>query len=1248
MAKKGRRLLGFLMAIIVIAVIGIACLPLLINAGLGRGMIEGAISQHINGSASIGELSIGWFGPQAVRGLVIDDADGATVADVNASVDASLWALVRGAEPLRIALDGEVRTDLLEDNSFSITGLARTDETSAAVKGPGAARSGASATATPIPTVELSIGSLDVIVREVAIDRSITLSGMTGKASFHPGALLAAHLTGESKSDQGTGKLAIDLEADKLFDQFGKLKPKDASLDFEMTVGTMPVVRMSDGNVVESLTIIAKSADLTESLIVSVNGSAVLEGADASSLAANVSLDEPMSADGAITFDVRRLIADISGQGVPMSLVQLALGRVGDDSPPVDLVRDVGATADIDAAFTGGEAAGMFVSIIGSQLTAKARGVIDQASDVLALEQLEVSAIVDPALVSGFSDAVALGEPTRVKLDMSTFETHMPAPGEAFSLGTLRATGMLTMDQPVTMTLKGEKPRVLNVEKVSLQIDTPGLADGLMVAGGATVDGGRIDIDESIRGLVDAQGELRLSGAQPVGRIDIRDLPRSTVQKFVDLPAGAIDEVMGQTLNATVESRDAGEMIEWTAQATSGDASIQGVATMNAGVIDVRAGQLDVRATPQLVTSLQSESESPVVLGGPSNVSVSVEPFTIDLNNEAGPMADVPISGRLGIDSAIINAAPGLTSGVRVNDLRAQYRLEMKEVMSLDASGTLDAALLDGAQIGPLAFEVGFSDLAQGALSRAIASSESIHITGVERVLGQESGTIANWTGSPGRFTASLDAAGGTVEGGRVELDFPQAKGGLNASISDAFIDVRTDGLDVLLPAERVAEMLNASAPTEADRVSVLAEVPIHLTSERARLPRGLFSDDVAFNPKDVDVKVQATAGALRLARADRIRMLLNNIVLDLACTDLNQGAEMTIRADSASSAPGQDRTDGRIDIQAMVTNLVNAAGDLNTDNPRLTLDSTLEGVPSVVIDANVGLGGKLVAALGPMIHAAIDAKEFSKTTGTIEAQVSSAYGELNAKARALDYTLVISADEPLTASLEPSEALREDLLKGINPVLRDIRTVENGRIRMTFFKASIPLDGEVSKLNGDLLIEIGEVEFDKGSAMLVVLLLAKEPGGKTIPGNIEPIRATIRNGIIEYERFNMTVGTVPFSYSGRIDLNTRQIALKTPVPLGAIVNVFGEVRETEGTMIPVLTHGTLDNYKTEVDPNAKIEDFIGKDQLKGILDDLLKKNTGGGGSDKEPSSEKKMINDILGGLLGGEKKPPPEEDPKP
>ena len=189
-----------------------------------------------------------------------------------------------------------------------------------------------------------------------------------------------------------------------------------------------------------------------------------------------------------------------------------------------------------------------------------------------------------------------------------------------------------------------------------------------------------------------------------------------------------------------------------------------------------------------------------------------------------------------------------------------------------------------------------------------------------------------------------------------------------------------------------------------------------------------------------------------------------------------------------------------------------------------------MDGGPAAVLDGLADMQGLLVAAVGPRVDAVATASNFSRETGVLEARIEASNGWLDGTVYGSNNALLIKADQPLRAELELTKPLRERLLYKLHPLLADIRTTEQP-LRISIGESSIPLDGDVSRLDAVLEITVGRVEFDSGSQPLLLLTLPNPDHARTTPARDAPPKRRTRMAALEsLERRLVLDSTVVFN----------------------------------------------------------------------------------------------------------------------
>ena len=182
----------------------------------------------------------------------------------------------------------------------------------------------------------------------------------------------------------------------------------------------------------------------------------------------------------------------------------------------------------------------------------------------------------------------------------------------------------------------------------------------------------------------------------------------------------------------------------------------------------------------------------------------------------------------------------------------------------------------------------------------------------------------------------------------------------------------------------------------------------------------------------------------------------------------------------------------------------------------------------------------------------------------------------------------------------------------------------------MRVSNASASRKGDLSQLNADIRIDIGEVELASGSLTLQLLPLFNTQHTDVIPARFDPIIIEIRNGIAHYKEFRLTIANkYSIPHSGTINLVTRELHLRSAVPLTGLGYSIKELRGLATDIdVPLLITGTIDHPKVDIDPHFDLTKIL----QSGVLNTISEAISDALGGDKNGSIDPfKLFEDLLG-----------------
>lgn len=917
-------------------------------------------------------------------------------------------------------------------------------------------------------------------------------------------------------------------------------------------------------------------------------------------------------------------------------------GIIRFDSPGLDR----GGTADATASINGAE-----VSL--TLLT----DALMKGGNVLPLDRIELAGTV---AVQGLTNAqIAALVPAQTELIMAvtdepvdvTVHARLKDAGLHVEVGATNPDleFMATLDGPVrglmtpegtpaldTITLRAEAT-IHGLDPAALAALLPEqagfigetLAEPVTVTAAGTIDGGLVHLefraaspdltieataDAPANDLVDAEGKLAVEQVSAHATATIVALKPSVLTQLApgqaDLVVAAINDPLEVTVTAALE----GGTTRIRLTAAGPDLDLDVTVTEEAGTLRVDSSRARLLVTPRLVAALQNATD-PIALTEPVELSLDLDPFEVpEWRASAIPGA---IIGRLALADAVLDRVPGLAEPLGVRGLHAEVSVRLDDPLP---SVSVDGSLRLGRSGQPGEFatvRLTAKDLGRERIDNVSLEITELSTRALARMLdGEWGGRIADWIGETGTLTLTLDER---RSGNRVTINaaFPNFSGEIVAVDDGEMISITASDTALSLNREALQRALSPAGPGgESGRnLTVASDVPFSLTVHRVRFGREAITEG-RFDPSRVDIDVALTGGPIILDDSQLGPNSIERLAIRVTSRDLDRGLDISVTGDVNFHGANEP---GRIQLDATLTGLI-TDGVPTPDRTRLVMTAKIHGLHTALVDTVADLGGLLVAAVGPRADLEATVDNFSSNSGTLTATLTATNGRLEGRVTGGDNGLTV-AGAPIRAELEITPPLCDRLLRKVHPLFPDIRTTDQP-LRVELTSAFIPLDGDVSRLQAQFDITVGRVELDSGSAMLAALTIFNAVKGRpghdssTISGYIEPIKATIVDGVMSYDAFVVRIDKYTLVYAGTVDLNTQTLDLTTHVPLAALVSSFtGALKGLPPeTAVPLITRGPIDNPTTTVDPSF-VGDAVGKaaeDLLKKEIENAAKKHLGG------------------------------------
>ena len=238
-------------------------------------------------------------------------------------------------------------------------------------------------------------------------------------------------------------------------------------------------------------------------------------------------------------------------------------------------------------------------------------------------------------------------------------------------------------------------------------------------------------------------------------------------------------------------------------------------------------------------------------------------------------------------------------------------------------------------------------------------------------------------------------------------------------------------------------------------------------------------------------------------------------------------------------------------------TNIADARGVPTFDSAIYNLQADLNGFPTAIVDQLAKQDGLMVETLGPSINATATGKDVSLKASQAERPLSGLVEAKATSARARDDQGQCARRRVVQSGATGRQffEIRPQFipaLKGALPDLESLTELGQGRPAvLDLANMSVPVDGNISRLNGDAKIDPGVAQFKLKSAFTEIVQLTGGKTSGTVGEKLEPFVMHFKNGVATYDRYTLPVGSFKIETRGTVDLVRKQVDVITYAPLG-------------------------------------------------------------------------------------------------
>ncbi len=366
----------------------------------------------------------------------------------------------------------------------------------------------------------------------------------------------------------------------------------------------------------------------------------------------------------------------------------------------------------------------------------------------------------------------------------------------------------------------------------------------------------------------------------------------------------------------------------------------------------------------------------------------------------------------------------------------------------------------------------------------------------------------------------------------------------------------------------------------------------------RVEVPGLTLSQPAVGGGAAIPIEVQLLALTAALEAGKPARFDLNGAIA---------GATPSKLALSATSA----------DLGAFVDGLASEAGPPPAAALRLSGD--VASLPTALIDALAAQNGLLVDVLGERMDFKLAGAWPSAPGDPLRAEFTSPTASMKVEAGLEGMLLEAAGTGGIQAQLPLSPLFSERIVGKLVPLCVNASKPQGASpVGLSVRDFQLPLDGDLSKLNAVVELELGDIVYDLLPGLSSTLAPLGLSGATKSTARLGKLSLPIRNGVVSYERLPISIGGKELAFKGAFDLSKLEFDLSSDVPLEALgskVNAeLDKLRQylDPKMLVPVQLKGawTSPKFRLADDFTKRVlkdaAEKAAQDALKGGLQDLL------------------------------------------
>ncbi len=552
---------------------------------------------------------------------------------------------------------------------------------------------------------------------------------------------------------------------------------------------------------------------------------------------------------------------------------------------------------------------------------------------------------------------------------------------------------------------------------------------------------------------------------------------------------------------------------------------------------------------------------------------------------------------------------------VLLDGLTAKVALQPGEAR--DTTLALSLALLDESEtsIGAIALDV---TRTAGAI-KGSANLQGVSLALADRLL-QSPGLVTGAAGPTLSSDIEFDLTDGVFLSAAVDTERLETTDRISLALREREIEVGPVHASIDLDGSWLSEHIAPSLP-----ISMSSRTRLVLDADTTRLPRAGHAGPLAF---DARVRTDRLALALESGEGEMLNDLDVHVRTDPQMPNL---VRLDAGALRAMSEPGSRAIEATGTLQLAR----DPAGTILPDESVLNLRASANNAPIDFLDALLDQGGVLSDLAGGVASAEFVAEDLTKDRGGVRLSIDTPTTTVNLRGRVRDATFrarPIDEGEQAqirVASFTPQLSSR---ISEIMPLLSGIEKDENDRpATLTIKRLELPLDGDLSKLNANVDLDLGTAGFRASRAFAPFLKALSWDVDAQAGKRLKPINLRARDGVVLYRDVRIPLGEFTIRLDGQVDLASRSIDAVTYLPFGSLsaefgADIQGQIARVLGPLgvapdmntlqVPIRLSGPMGSPQASLAGDLFVESlrssFKPEDLLRGGLDEALKRIGGG------------------------------------